>query len=234
MLKICLAGFGKMNRGVYDACHQGPGIKVVSILEPNPQQVQGVEMFTEAQGAFSLADVIIDFSTKEACVENMSVAASMGKNCVIGTTGINEEGLKKIKDAIASSGTSGVLSGNFSVGVNVFIETARYLQEKLPSYEIEMVEVHHNQKKDAPSGTALRTLAALGKTKEQVPVHALRMGDVIGDHSVIFAGNSERIELNHRATSRKCFAQGALLSAKWVSGKHDGVLHDFRDVLNTK
>ncbi len=231
MLKICLAGFGKMNRAVYGACLEDRSVKMVSILEPKPQKVEGVEVFSEAAKAFAMADIVIDFSTKEACTENMCIAAAMGKNFVIGTTGISEEGLKNIKSAAASSKVSGVISGNFSVGVNVFIETARYLQEKLPGYEIEMVDVHHNQKKDVPSGTALRTLAALGKTKEQIPVHSLRMGDVIGDHSVIFAGNSERIEITHRATSRKCFAQGALLSAKWVSGKRDGALHDFREVI---
>ncbi len=220
-----------MNHAVYEAAQQDPAVKIVSILEPTPQKIEGVEVFNDAQKAFSLADVVIDFSTKEACAENMCTAAAMGKNFVIGTTGINEDGLKKIKAATANSNASGVISGNFSVGVNVFIETARLLQQRLPNYEIEMIEVHHNQKKDSPSGTALRTLAALGKTKEQIPVHALRMGDVIGDHSVIFAGNSERIEITHRATSRKCFAQGALLSAKWVNEKRDGILHDFREVI---
>ncbi len=231
MIKISLAGFGKMNKEVYAVISSDSSVRVVSIVEPNPQKIEGVETFNEPQKAFELADVIIDFSTKEACVENMIKASEMDKNIIIGTTGMNYNDVKKIRDAIAKNKTSGVIAGNFSVGVNIFIETAKQLHEKLPGYEMEMIEVHHNQKKDAPSGTALRTLAALGKTKEEVPVHCLRMGDVIGDHSVIFAGNSERIELTHRATSRKCFAQGALMAAKWIVDKKDGVLHDFREVI---
>lgn len=231
MIKICLAGFGKMNKEVYSAIQQDNGLRVVSILEPSPTKIEGVAAFTDATEAFGPADVVIDFSVKEACVQNMATAAKLGKNIVIGTTGMDAEQIGRIRTAVKENQTSGVISANFSIGVNVFIETAKQLHEKLPGYEMEMVDVHHNQKKDVPSGTALRTLAALGKTTGEVPVHSLRMGDVIGDHSVIFAGNSERIELTHRATSRKCFAQGAVLSAKWINGKSDGALHDFRDVI---
>lgn len=231
MIKICLAGFGKMNQAVYEACQQDSGLKVVSILEPNTEEIEGIATTANTAQAFQPADVVIDFSTKEACGQNAVTAAKMQKNIVIGTTGLSAGEVEEIRRAVKENRTSGVISANFSIGVNVFIETAKQLHEKLPVYEMEMVDVHHNQKKDVPSGTALRTLAALGKTAGEVPVHSLRMGDVIGDHSVIFAGNSERIELTHRATSRKCFAQGAVLSAKWASGKSDGTLHDFRDVI---
>ena len=112
-----------MNRAVYEACQQDPSVKIVSILEPTPQKVEGTEVFNDAAKAFAVADVVIDFSTKEACVENMCTEASMGKNFVIGTTGISEDGLKRIRTAAAASKVSGVISGNFSVGVNVFIET---------------------------------------------------------------------------------------------------------------
>ncbi|MFH0713115.1 MAG: 4-hydroxy-tetrahydrodipicolinate reductase [Candidatus Micrarchaeota archaeon] len=231
MINICLVGFGKMNKEVYEVISSDRDVKIISILEPNPQKIEGVEVFSESQKAFELADLVIDFSTKEACIKNIVTASAMGKNVIIGTTGMSNNDLEKIKDVIAINKTSGVIAGNFSVGVNIFIETAKQLHEKLPKYEMEIIEVHHNQKKDAPSGTALRTLVALGKTKEEITVHCLRMGDVIGDHSVIFAGNSERIELTHRATSRKCFAQGALMAAKWVASKKDGTLHDFREVI---
>ena len=230
MVKICLAGFGKMNREVYAALQSESELEVVAILDPSAEN-EKTKVYRNAQEAFASADVVIDFSTREACTANALVAAEMGKNLVIGTTGLTGQELEQIRTAIAKHNTSGVISANFSIGVNVFIEAAKFLHNRLEGYNLEMVDVHHTQKKDLPSGTALRTLAALGKTQEQVPIHSLRIGDVIGDHTLVFGGNSERIELTHRATSRRCFAQGALLSAKWVTGKRDGLLHDFREVL---
>lgn len=231
MVKICLAGYGKMNREVYTALQSESWAEVVSILDPQPQEIDGVKAYSNPRQAFEPAEVVIDFSLANACAQNAVIAAQMGKNLVIGTTGLNPQQLSAIKQAIAASGASGVISANFSVGVNVFIEAAKFLHERLQNYNLEMVDVHHTQKKDLPSGTALRTLAALGKTPQQVPVHSLRIGDVIGDHTLVFGGNSERIELTHRATSRRCFGQGAVLSAKWVAGKHDGSLHDFKELI---
>lgn len=231
MVAICLAGFGKMNKEVYAAIQNDKTLQVVSILEPKEEKINGALVSSEPAKAFAPAEIIIDFSTKEACVENMVKAAAMGKNVVIGTTGMTPTNIEAIGNALKQNNTSGVISANFSIGVNVFIETAKILQQKLTGYDLEFIEAHHKAKKDSPSGTALRTLAALGKTQAEVPVHALRIGDVVGDHSIVFAGNSERIELIHRATSRKCFAQGAVLSAKWVANKKDGLLHDFKEVI---
>ncbi len=228
---MCLVGFGKMNKEVYTAIQNNRELKVVSIMEPRGEKVDGVLVSSNAQEAFAPADVVIDFSIKEACAVNAAKAAEMGKNVVIGTTGITSADIQGIANALKQNNTSGVMSANYSIGVNVFIEAAKFLQQKLANYDLEFIETHHKAKKDAPSGTALRTLTALGKTQDEVPIHALRIGDVVGEHSVIFAGNAERIELTHKATSRACFAQGALLAAKWVTGKKDGTLHDFREVL---
>ncbi len=221
-----------MGREVYSAVLENPELKVVSILENKPEKVNNTLTTNNPREAFALADVIIDFSTREACVANALKAIEMGKNLVIGTTGMSESEINNIRKSASESNTSGVISANFSVGVNVFMQASKLLQEKLREYDVEVIEVHHKAKKDSPSGTTLKLLATLGRSKEDTPVHSLRIGDVIGDHSIIFAGNSERIELIHRATSRKCFAQGALVAAKWVAGKKDGILHNFNEVID--
>jgi len=181
--------------------------------------------------AFNSCDVVIDFSTASSVLGNAEVAATLGKNIVIGTTGLDQNTVEKLRSIFARYGTSSVIASNFSIGVNIFLQTAELLSKRLPNYGVEIIDVHHQTKKDAPSGTALRTKEALARQGE-VPIHSLRLGDVIGDHAVIFGGNAERIELWHRATSRSCFAQGALLAAKWLSGKRDGKIYTFKDVLS--
>ncbi len=230
MVKICLSGFGKMNKAVYQCALETSGIEIVSILEPKPEKVDGVLVSRDANQALQPADVVVDFSTPAAALFNLTKAAQMGKNFVSGTTGLSPQQMDGIRRAVFESRTSGVYAPNFSIGVNVFIQAAKQLRDKLAGYEVEFLEVHHKHKKDVPSGTMLRLLKALEKPADY-PVHALRFGDVVGDHSVIFAGNSERIELTHRATSRSCFAQGALLAAKWVADKKDGLLHEFSELL---
>lgn len=224
-----------MNREVFALGREDREVQFASVLtrrvETAASAAGGVPVFDNPDRAFALADVVIDFSTREACAVNAAKAARLAKPVVIGTTGLSPEEVDSIGGAIAASGASGVISANFSVGVNVFLEAAKFLQERLENYDLEMVETHHKAKKDAPSGTALRTMGALGLTQAEIPIHSLRVGDVVGDHALFFAGNSERIELTHRATSRRCFAAGALQAAKWVAHKRDGTLHDFREVL---
>src|SRR3989338_2013920 len=245
MITIALSGFGKMNKEVFSAAMLDTGFRIASILEPHGNKVEGVNVFDEPESAFASADIVVDFSTKNAAPANAIAAANLGKNIIIGTTGIAPEDITRIREAITKNKTSGVISANFSIGVNIFIEAAKFLADRLSAYDMEMLDIHHRLKIDSPSGTVLRTLQALNKSdiaygrkgigerKKEVGVHSLRVGDVIGDHALIFGGNAERIELWHKATSRRCFAQGALLSAKWIHGKKDGILHDFKDVLNS-
>jgi 4-hydroxy-tetrahydrodipicolinate reductase len=119
-----------------------------------------------------------------------------------------------------------------SVGVNVLFSILPEIAKKLgPEYNIEIVEAHHKAKKDAPSGTAKKLAEGLtGAVKKEVPIHSVRLGDIVGDHTVIFCGNSERIEIKHQAHSRDLFALGALKAAKWVMGKPAG-LYSMKDVL---
>ena len=144
-----------------------------------------------------------------------------------------------------------MFSPNFSVGVNLLFDVVRKVAEKVPDYDIEIVEAHHNQKKDAPSGTALGLAREItdalhrsmdqdlvhgrfgevgARPKKEIGMHAIRGGDIVGDHTVIFASAGERLELTHRASSRDAFASGALRAAAWVTQKPAG-LYTMKDVL---
>ncbi len=201
-------------------------------------------------GVIENSDVIVDFTTPISTINNVKQAKQAHKPIVIGTTGLMDEEIKIIKTASFSIPI--LLSPNMSIGVNILLDimgnVARDLGE---DYDIEIIETHHNQKKDAPSGTAKRLadeiLQAKGKGKNlrliygregsvgkrpkgEIAIHAVRAGDVIGDHTVIFAGENERIEITHRAHSRDVFARGALRACKFIVGKSPR-LYNMKDVL---
>lgn len=183
-------------------------------------------------------DVLIDFTTPSASVENACVAADMGVDLVVGTTGLTQDQLSLMKQAILGRVAS-VITPNFSVGVNVFWKLIEVAARSLEDYDIEVIEAHHNQKKDAPSGTALAAVDVLKKALndvdviygrrgisprgKEIGVHAVRGGDIVGDHTVLFAGPGERIEIKHQAHSRTAFASGAVRAARWVVSAEPGV-----------
>ncbi|WP_224249011.1 4-hydroxy-tetrahydrodipicolinate reductase [Hyalangium gracile] len=198
------------------------------------------------------AQVVIDFTHAEASVEHARLCAARGVAMVIGSTGLSAQAREQV--ATAARSIPVVLAPNTSVGVNVVIQVAAALARVLgEGFDVEVVETHHRMKKDAPSGTALRlaeVLAqALGRTSEdlvferhgqvgartskEIGIQALRGGDVVGEHTVFFFGDGERVELTHRATSRDQFAKGALRAANWVVGQRPG-LYDMADVLGLK
>jgi 4-hydroxy-tetrahydrodipicolinate reductase len=192
------------------------------------------------------ADVLIDFTAAAATAINAPVAASCGVNLIIGTTGLTPQQRAVIEEAILKNQVRAVISPNYSVGVNVFFKIIREAAKYLADYDIEIIEAHHNQKKDAPSGTALRAAdvisEALGGKEyvygregiaprgKEIGIHAVRAGDITGDHTVLFAGNSERIEIRHMAHSRQIFAKGAVRAAEWVCGQEPGI-YSMDDVL---
>jgi 4-hydroxy-tetrahydrodipicolinate reductase len=199
------------------------------------------------------ADVVIDFSSHQATAAIAQVCAERRKAIVIGTTGHSNEDRSQITQL--SSQIPMVLSSNFSTGVNTLFWLTRKAAEILgPEFDLEVVEMHHRLKRDAPSGTA-RTLAEIlaevrkqqlervvrhgregivgERTSSEIGMHAVRGGDVVGDHTVIFAGLGERVELSHKASSRETFANGALLAAQWVANRKPG-LYDMQDVLGLK
>jgi len=194
-------------------------------------------------------DVIVDFSSPQATRALLDLAAQHGKAIVIGTTGHSREEKKALLPAAAR--VPCVWAGNFSVGVNLLFALTRQAARILGSdYDAEVVEMHHRFKKDAPSGTAARLLEIIleerhltesalrhgrqglpgARSSAEVGIHALRGGDVIGDHTVMFAALGERIELAHKASDRGIFARGALRAAQWVAGQPPGV-YDMQDVL---
>jgi 4-hydroxy-tetrahydrodipicolinate reductase len=238
-LNILLNGArGKMGLAVAAAA-PGMGITVAAAAD------QGDDL----SGAIGAVDVIVDFSTSKATRALLEAATSAGKPLVIGTTGHSPEekaALLKIAGRVPC-----VWAGNFSVGVNLLFALTRKAARVLgEDFDAEVLEMHHRMKIDAPSGTAARLTEIIleerkldqnalrhgreGITGEreraEVGVHSLRGGDVVGDHTVVFAGMGERIELTHRASDRAVFAQGALRAAQWVVARKPGV-YDMQDVL---
>ncbi|OHE82467.1 MAG: 4-hydroxy-tetrahydrodipicolinate reductase [Verrucomicrobia bacterium RIFCSPLOWO2_12_FULL_64_8] len=197
-------------------------------------------------------DVIVDFSAADATAGLLKLAVTHRKPIVIGTTGHGSAEKKRLRSLAGKIPC--VWAGNFSVGVNLLFHLTRQAVRALGAdYDAELVEMHHRFKKDAPSGTAARLLEIIleerrldaraarhgrqGITGErparEVGVHALRGGDVVGDHTVIFAALGERLELSHKASDRAIFARGALRAAQWVVRQQPG-LYDMQDVLGLK
>jgi 4-hydroxy-tetrahydrodipicolinate reductase len=214
------------------------------------KEVRVTDDFAEAVAA---ADVAIDFTTAENSVRNAALAAAAGKPMVIGATGIRDDQLEKIREAAAR--TAIVQSPNMSVGVNLMFRVAAEMARVLgDDFDVEIVETHHRFKKDAPSGTAVKladvVASALGRkmgdvgvygrkgmvgerSRKEIGVFAMRSGDVVGEHTLVFGGIGERLEITHRAHSRDTFARGAVRAASWVLGKPPG-LYDMADVLGLR
>ena len=217
------------------------------------QIVGQIDQGDDLRSVIEQGDVVIDFSSHSATPAIAALCSVHKKAMVVGTTGHSEEGKTQI--ANCQSQIAIVLSSNFSTGVNTLFWLTRKAAEILgPGFDLEIVEMHHRQKRDAPSGTAktlAEILAAVRKqqlekvarhgragivgerTAEEIGVHSVRGGDVVGDHTVIFAGVGERVELTHKASTRETFATGALRAAQWVVKQKPG-LYDMQDVLGLK
>ena len=196
----------------------------------------------------SKADVLIDFTIANGAVNNVCTAAGLGIDLVVGTTGFSPEQHSQMRKAIEGH-VAAVITPNFSLGVNVFWKLVADAAAALKDYDIEIIEAHHNQKKDAPSGTALAAVqaikTALGEKEivygregimprgKEIGVHAVRGGDIVGDHTVLFAGSGERLEIKHQAHSRTALASGAVRAAEWVVGKEPGI-YSMADVLKSR
>jgi len=210
----------------------------------------GVKVSSDINEALKGADVLVDFTRPDASLAYLEACKNAGVKHVIGTTGFSLEEKAKIEEASKKIGI--VFAPNMSVGVTMLINLVEQAASLLGAdYDVEVVEMHHRHKVDAPSGTALRLGEAaakgLGKDLKKCALYAregvtgerkpgtigfatMRGGDVVGDHSVVFAGVGERVEITHKASSRATFAQGALRAAKFIHKKNEG-LFDMRDVL---
>ncbi|MBI5789343.1 MAG: 4-hydroxy-tetrahydrodipicolinate reductase [Candidatus Schekmanbacteria bacterium] len=209
----------------------------------------GVKIGSDLDQALAVGDVLIEFTSPAATIQHLQAAVSVGKGMVIGTTGLSAAELVQVEQAGVKIPC--VLAPNMSVGVNLLLKVLPQIARVLQGYDIEIIEAHHRLKKDAPSGTALklaqvitqaldRDLGKVGvygrrgisgeRPSEQIGIHAVRAGDIVGDHTVLFSGPGESIEIIHRAHSRDTFAQGAVKAALFLAGKSRG-LYNMQDVL---
>ncbi|HNT96806.1 MAG TPA: dihydrodipicolinate reductase C-terminal domain-containing protein [Elusimicrobiales bacterium] len=173
----------------------------------------------------------IDFSSPAGAVSFAEACASAGVPFVTGTTGLSREHLARLGDI--SSKIPVFVSPNMSPAVNLTFAVARLMASRLEGFDVHVSEVHHRLKKDSPSGTALRYLDAVKAGGRQASVSSARAGDIVGEHTVLFAGPHERVELTHRAHSRDVFADGAITAALWLAGKEKG-FYDYADLLGLK
>lgn len=244
MTKIIITGSkGRMGRALVACASHNPELQIVGQVD------QGDDL----KQVINHGEVVIDFSSHSATPAIATLCAERNKPVVIGTTGHSDEA----RSQIGSYGSKIpiVLASNFSTGVNTLFWLTRKAAEILgPGFDLEIVEMHHRLKRDAPSGTA-KTLAEIltavrrlqpeqtlrhgregivgERTSEEIGIHSVRGGDVVGDHTVIFSDVGERVELTHRASSRETFAKGALRAAQWVVSQEPG-LYDMQDVLGLK
>lgn len=213
----------------------------------------GVKVLGSIEEALPLCDVIIDFSSPEATVHNLSVCRAANVAMVIGTTGLNEQQQALLNEAAKEIAV--VYAANYSVGVNVSIKLLQLAAKTFAdTVDIEIIEAHHRHKVDAPSGTALMmgeaVASTLGRDLKKVAVYGreghtgardrqtigfetIRGGDIVGEHTVMFIGEGERVEIKHMATSRMNFASGAVRAAAWLSQQRPA-RYDMMDVLNLK
>lgn len=198
-------------------------------------------------------DVIVNFSNPQASIESLEVAQEAALGIVIGTTGLNPDQMNRVKEL--SKNVRCVLAPNMSVGMNVMFRVVQEVAQVLgPEYDIEILEAHHRLKKDSPSGTAVklgelisnaigRDFGRVGvygrkgmvgeRTREEIGMQVIRAGDIVGEHTVLFGGVGERLEIVHRAHSRDNFARGAVRAALWVVNQPSG-LYDMQDVLGLR
>ena len=244
MTRIIITGSqGRMGRALIACAPHHPDLQVVGQID------QGDDL----KPIITQADGVIDFSSHHATPGIAALCAHHNKAMVIGTTGHSSEDLSQITRFSAVIPI--VISSNFSTGVNTLFWLTRKAAEILgPNFDLEIVEMHHRMKRDAPSGTAKTLVEILTQVRHQqmddvlrhgrsgivgertsaeIGMHSIRGGDVVGDHTVIFAGAGERLELTHKASNRETFANGALRAAEWVAKQKPG-LYSMQDVLGLK
>lgn len=246
MIKIAIAGInGRMGTMIADTVLAQPDMELVAGFDIHAGRQVGKITVSSAGDLDQILkatkpDVLIDFTIASASVQNANVAAANGVNLVIGTTGFDESQKAGMRKAIEAGGIAAIISPNFSVGVQVFLKLLREAAKRLDGSDIEIIEAHHNKKKDAPSGTALKAAEVISSALASKPkyvygregisprgteigIHAVRGGDIVGDHTVLFACEGERIEIKHQAHSRQAFASGAVRAARWIVGQKPGV-----------
>lgn len=267
MTRIAVAGAaGRMGRTIIEVCHETADVRITAGLEAPGSTLVGsdvgevagigrlnINIIDELASVIDDYDVLIDFTVPQATMANLEQCAAAGKRMVIGTTGLNDEQKQAIQDAAGEIAV--VFAPNMSAGVNLCFKLIEVAAQCIgQDADIEIIEAHHREKKDAPSGTSLRMgeivahavsrdlkeCAVYGRQgitgprdRNTIGFETIRAGDIVGEHTVMFALNGERVEISHKATSRKTFASGAVRAAQWLMQKDKG-LFDMQDVLGLR
>ncbi|MCK4398392.1 MAG: 4-hydroxy-tetrahydrodipicolinate reductase [Methanophagales archaeon] len=258
-IKVAVAGArGRMGGQVVKSILENANMELVTGFDPSGVEEEiapGVKISSPDEMENVLKevkpDVFVDFTNATAAVENVKVAARNNLKLVVGTTGFSEEQFKEMENAIKDH-VPAIISPNFSIGVNVFwkliADAARHFLPYL--YHMEIIEMHHSHKKDAPSGTAVKAAGILAdclgektafvygrqgitgeRTDEEIGIHAIRAGDIVGDHTVLYAGKGERLEITHRAHSREAFARGAIRAIEWINRKEEAGIYSMDEMM---
>lgn len=270
MIKVAVTGAaGRMGSGIIKRITEQDDMEVVAAIERPETPLAGKdaglqagidELGVEIVGSENLekalndsgAEVLVDFTIAPAAVETIKVATSCGVNIVVGTTGFSDEQMALNIKNVEDNNVGAVISSNMAIGVNVFFNTLKRLAPLLYDYDIEIIEAHHNQKADAPSGTAMTAFEVIAKeldrdpeevgifgrnglvgkrTPEEIGVHAIRGGDIVGDHTVMFVGEGERLEVKHQAHTREVFIAGVIRAIRYVPTAQKGTVSSMNDVL---
>jgi 4-hydroxy-tetrahydrodipicolinate reductase len=249
MIRIVICGaLGRMGRTVAAEIEGEEDLELAGAVEAAGVEgsLLGATVTSSLGEVIGGCDVVVDFTNPVAALEHIEECAKAGVHAVVGTTGFSEGQL----DAARAAGSEIplLIAPNMSLGVNLMFRTVEDVARALKDFDPEIVEIHHNRKKDSPSGTAVRLAEAIERARpelerthgregmlgarkaKELGVHSLRGGDVVGEHTVIFAGEGERFEITHRAHSRRTFARGAIRAVRFLAGKPAG-LYSMADVL---
>ena len=264
MVRVGVCGAaGRMGKTILEVCHDTDDVQIGAAIEHSESPMlgmdagevagigsQNVKIVDDISSVTEDFDVLIDFTFADATINNLKKCQAAGKRMVIGTTGLSDAQKSEIE--LTANDCALVFAPNMSIGVNLCFKlielAARIIGEDT---DIEIIEAHHNQKKDAPSGTAVRMGEIIADTlnrdlkecavygregigdirdKKTIGFETIRAGDIVGDHTVMFASAGERVEITHKASNRKTFASGAVRAARWIMEKDNG-LYDMQDVL---
>jgi len=226
------------------------------LASPNPDNVK-IKDVNQLQEIIDETnpDVVVDFTIASATEKNCKICVKNGIRCVIGTTAMSKEFLENFGELVEEHNAPSIISPNMATGVNVLFKIAGILTDYLNEWDIEVIEAHHHRKVDSPSGTAMKIGEVISKTldsdlseiakfgrnkgpnkrlvgaKNEIGIHSIRGGDIVGDHTILFAGPGERVELKHQAHSRTCFATGAIKAIKFIAQAKENKIFSTNDVL---
>lgn len=227
---------------------------LVAVKDPNHIKITDVNDLEKIINQ-TKPDVVVDFTIAAATEKNCLICIKNGIRCVIGTTALSQDFLDKFEKLVKKHNNPAVISPNMATGMNVFFKMASILTKYLSEWDIEIIEAHHHRKIDVPSGTALKIGQVISDTlgssfpeivkfgrnkgpnkrligaKNEIGIHSIRAGDIVGDHIVLFGGSGERIELKHQAHSRLCFATGALKAIKFIAKAEESKIYSTAEVL---